>query len=82
MAALHSGASLRAYETQVWAELGDELDTAYKLQRLARHKRLLGWIMKKATRPKVRETVVQMMGDPQAAKQLMRPGFYLKLLFA
>lgn len=82
VAALRSGASLRAYEKQVWDELGDELDTAYKLQRLARHKRLLGWIMKKATRPKVRDTVVQMMGDPQAAKQLMRPGFYLKLLFA
>ena len=82
VAALSSGASLLTYEKQVWAELGDELDTAYKLQRLARHRRLLRWIMKKATRPKVRDTVVQMMGDPQAAKQLMRPGFYLRLLFA
>lgn len=82
VAALRSGASLREYEKQVWLELGDELDTAYRLQRLARHRRLLGWILKKATRPKVRDTVVQLMGDPQAAKQLMRPGFYLKLLFA
>ncbi len=75
-------ASLRAYEKQVWVELGDELNTAYKLQRLASHKLLLSWIMKKATRPKVRDTVVQMMGDPEAAKRLMRPSFYLKLLFA
>ena len=73
---------LRAYEKQVWAELGDELNTAYRLQRLARHKWLLAWILKKATRPKVRDTVVQMMGDPAAAKQLMKPSFYVKLLFA
>jgi menaquinone-9 beta-reductase len=86
VAALRDGTfgagGLRAYEKQVWAELGDELDTAYKLQRLARHKWLVDWIMKKATRPKVREVLVQMMGDPQAARQLTRPGFYLKLLFA
>lgn len=73
---------LRAYEKQVWRELGDELKTAYRLQRLARHKRLLNWIMKKATRPKARALVAQMMGDPEAARQLLRPSFYLKLLFA
>ena len=42
---------LRRYEEQVWQELGTEFDTAYRLQRLARHRRLLRFIFARATRP-------------------------------
>ncbi len=76
---VHAG-GLRAYQTNVWNELGDELDTAYTLQRLAKHRWLLNFVMKQATRPKVRALVSRMMGDPEAAKQLTSPWFYLKLL--
>jgi geranylgeranyl reductase family protein len=77
----HEGGLLR-YQKQVWEELGAELDTAYKLQRLARHRWLLRFVFGRAARPRMREQIATMMGDPVAASQLMGPGFYLKLLFA
>jgi geranylgeranyl reductase family protein len=76
------GAGLRSYEDQVWRELGPELATAYRLQRLARHRWLLRGVFARAARPRAREAIAALMGDPEAARQLTRPWFYLKLLFA
>ena len=76
----HTGGLLR-YEARVWKELGPELDTAYRMQKLARHKWLLRFVLKRAaTRPRVRDAIVAMMRDPQAVRGLTRPSFYLRLL--
>ena len=73
---------LRRYEEQVWRELGPELQTAYRLQRLARHRWLVRKVFARAARPRAAEAIARLMGDPEAAKQLTRPWFYLRLLFA
>jgi flavin-dependent dehydrogenase len=77
---VHAG-GLRRYEQQVWDELGDELDVAYKLQKLARHRWLLRLLFSLAKRPRAQAAIATLMGDPAAARQLARPGFYLRLLF-
>ena len=43
----HAG-GLRDYEVRVWKELGPELDTAYRMQKLARHKWLLRFALNRA----------------------------------
>jgi menaquinone-9 beta-reductase len=76
----HAG-GLRDYEVRVWKQLGPELDTAYRMQKLARHKWLLRFALNRAaTRPRVRDAIVAMMRDPQAVRALTRPSFYLQLL--
>jgi geranylgeranyl reductase family protein len=72
---------LRRYEEQVWRELGPELDTAYRLQRLASNRWLLRGVFACAARPRAREALATLMGDPEASRQLTRPWFYLRLLF-
>jgi flavin-dependent dehydrogenase len=73
---------LRGYEERVWSELGGELDTSYKLQKLARHKWLLDFVVRKAAdRPRVREALLGVIADREKAKQLTNPLFYFKLLF-
>jgi geranylgeranyl reductase family protein len=78
----HRG-GLLPYQDRVWEELGAELDTAYLLQRVAQHRWLLRFIFGRAARPRMRDAIASMMGDPAAAaRQLASPAFYLKLLLA
>jgi geranylgeranyl reductase family protein len=51
---LRQGASLEMYAKAVWAELGAELKTSTRLQRLARHTWLVKWLLHRAaTRPRL-----------------------------
>lgn len=52
--ALGDGGDLRPYERAVWDELGEELATSTRLQRLTHHPRLVQWLLHRAaTRPRL-----------------------------
>jgi flavin-dependent dehydrogenase len=85
--ALHSGTvhsgGLASYESAVWDELGEELDTAYRLQRLLLN-RGARWLLdtlvhRAAKRPRVREALVDMMVHGELG-QLTNPLVCAKLL--
>ncbi|MBI4360401.1 geranylgeranyl reductase family protein [Candidatus Micrarchaeota archaeon] len=74
---------LRQYDEKLWSEIGAELDTSYKLQRVGRFKPLLNFVVGKAAKsPKVRETISSMLGSEQAKKEFTGPLFYLKLMLS
>jgi geranylgeranyl reductase family protein len=78
----HADAHLRAYEAAVRAELDDELQMSYKLQKLGRHQWLLNFVLRRAAkRPKVRETISSMLADREKKEDFGNALFYIKLLF-
>src|SRR3989344_4724473 len=78
-----SGNVLEGYHTHLWKELGPELKTSYRLQRLGKNKMLLNWIVGKASRSKkVAETLSGMLVDEVPKQQLANPLFYLRLLIS
>jgi geranylgeranyl reductase family protein len=77
-----SKASLLPYEVAVRAELDRELQMSYKLQKLGRHTWLLNFVLRRAARkPKVRETISNMLADREKKEHFGSAFFYLKLLF-
>ena len=75
--------ALKEYHQQLWKELGPELKTSYRLQRLGKSKLLLNWVVGKASRSKkVAETLSGMLVDEVPKQQLANPLFYLKLLIS
>lgn len=78
-----SEAFLKAYDEKLWKEIGAELDTSYKLQRVGRFKPLLNFVVSKAAKsPKVRDTISSMLGSEEAKKEFTGPLFYLKLMLS
>lgn len=74
--------ALRRYEARVWEELGEGLDSAYRLQRAARSRMLVDFLIGTAARrPKVREAVVELFAEPEKLGQLTRVGYLWRLLF-
>jgi len=77
-----SAAFFQPYDAKVWETLGPELDTSYKLQQMGRRTWLLNYILKRAaTKPKVRETISDMLADREKKEELTGWWFYIKLLF-
>ncbi|MBT3216983.1 MAG: NAD(P)/FAD-dependent oxidoreductase [Candidatus Marinimicrobia bacterium] len=78
-----SSAVLQEYDTQLWDEIGSELRVSYKLQKLAKSRFLLNFVMNRATRNvKVRNIISGMLANEIPRKDLANPLFYLKILFA
>lgn len=74
---------IERYAARVWEELGPELDTSYKLQRLTRFTWLMNFLLRKAARSeRIREAVTAIAVDQTQAKRLLNPLFYLRLLVA
>ena len=72
---------LSRYEAAVWDELGSELSTSYKMQRLGRIEWLLNLVVgKAATKPAVRELISSSLSNEDAKKKLSSPLTYLWLL--
>jgi len=70
------------YEAPLRAELDEELRMSYKLQQLGRHRWLLNFVLRRAAkRPKVRETISQMLADREKKEAFGSAWFYVKLLF-
>ncbi len=73
--------SLGAYEVAVWEELGKELATSYKMQRLGRYEWLLNLVVNKAAKkPAVRELISASLSDEVAKKKFENPLTYVWLL--
>ncbi len=74
--------SLNIYEERLWKRLGNELSTAYKLQRTARFKALVNLVVKKASKnPKVSDWISGMIAGNISRRELLSPMTYLKLIF-
>jgi hypothetical protein len=70
------------YERAVRAELDEELQMSYKLQRLGRHTWLLNFVLRRAAKkPRVREVISNMLADREKKEEFGNVWFYLKLLF-
>lgn len=78
-----SAAALKEYEDKVRAELGPELSTSYKMQKIGKHKFLLNMLLGKAARSKhVRDALTESLASEQSKTKLSDPLFYLRLLLA
>ncbi|MDP6532860.1 MAG: NAD(P)/FAD-dependent oxidoreductase, partial [Candidatus Marinimicrobia bacterium] len=74
---------LSEYDTRLWDEIGPELNVSYKLQKLARSRFLLNFVINRATRnEKVRNIIAGMLANEIPRKDLANPLFYLKILFS
>jgi geranylgeranyl reductase family protein len=78
-----SEAVLSEYPERFWAEVGNELDTNYKMQRMANNKFLLNTMIGKAKRSKyVQSAISDALINPQNHKKLISPLFILRVLVA
>ncbi|MBS3068494.1 geranylgeranyl reductase family protein [Candidatus Micrarchaeota archaeon] len=78
-----SEATLSEYQTALYDEVGNELDTSYKLQKLVKYKFLINMIIDKANRSQtIRDAISGALIDPENQKQFHNPWFYLKVLLA
>ncbi len=76
-----SRAKLAEYEKAVWAELGPELDTSYKMQQLGKQQWLLNMVVDKASsKPEIRDLISSSLANEEAKKNFKNPLFYLNLL--
>ncbi len=72
--------TLKEYEQNLWAELGPELKTSHKLQKLGRHKWLLNFMVGKAAkRNDVREYLSYSLVQENAMKSLVSPLGLIKM---
>ena len=75
--------TLKEYDRLVWDELGGELATSTKLQKLARSSFLLNFVIKRAARNSdVQEIISGMLSNEVARDELSDPSFYFKILFS
>lgn len=73
---------LQEYETNLWKELDAELQTSYNMQKMGRHEFLLNMVIHKAaTKPKVKDAIVGMLGNEDSKKDLVTPLGLIKLMF-
>ncbi len=78
-----SEATLSEYQTALYEEVGDELNTSYNLQKLVKYKFLINLIIDKASRSEdIKAAISSALIDPENQKQFQNPMFYLKALLA
>lgn len=74
---------LSKYHTELYDEVGDELNTSYNLQRLGTHTWVLNMIIDKANRSEyVRNAISSTLLNPEAQKKFTDPIFILRCLLA
>jgi len=79
----YSSEFLNQYDTRVWNAIGSELNVSTKLQRLARSRFLLNFVINRASRnDEVRNIIAGMLANEIPKKELSNPLFYLKILFS
>jgi len=78
-----SKSRLNTYHEKVWMELGEEIDTSYKMQQVGRIKWLIDKVVQKAQdKPEIRELISASLANEEAKKKFESPLFYLKILFS
>ena len=76
-----SANALKDYEDALWREVGPELATSYKLQKLGQHVWLLNFIIERAAKSKaVQEAISNSLLNPQERDTFSNPMFYIKAL--
>lgn len=76
-----SASFLARYEERLWAEIWNELNMSYTMQKLGRQEWLLNFVVNKAaTSEKAREAIAGTFSNEEAKKEYASPLFYLKLL--
>jgi flavin-dependent dehydrogenase len=79
-AARRAGALL-PYEARLWQEMGRGMQAAYRLQRAARYRPLVDFVIGlAANQPLVKETIVELFAEPETLGQLTHPSYLWKLL--
>ncbi|MFL2982869.1 MAG: NAD(P)/FAD-dependent oxidoreductase [Candidatus Neomarinimicrobiota bacterium] len=74
---------LKEYDELVWNEIGGELRTSTKLQKLARFSFLLNFVIDRAARnEEVQEIISGMLSNQKSRNELSNPMFYFKILFS
>ncbi len=75
--------TLKEYEDALWREVGNELKTSYKLQKIGQHKFLLNLVIDKAAKSKaVQEAISNSLLNPQERSAFSNPLFYIKALLS
>jgi len=78
-----SESSLSAYDKMLWDEIGPELKISTNLQKLARSKFLLNFVINRASRnEKLKDVIGGMLANEVARGDLTNPLFYYKILFS
>jgi flavin-dependent dehydrogenase len=78
-----SASALAKYDTMLWGEVWNELQTSYNMQKLGRYEWLLNFVVgKAATSPKAREAIAGTFTNKEAKGEYASPLFYLKLLLS
>lgn len=78
-----SANALKDYEDALWKEVGPELATSYKLQKLGAHVWLLNFLIDKAKKSKtVQEAISNSLINPQERDIFSNPMFYVKALIS
>jgi hypothetical protein len=73
--------ALRGYEEQVWEAMGNGFESAHRLQRMARYRPLVDFVIgRAANRPRVRDAVVELFAEPEKLGQLTHFSYLWKLL--
>lgn len=71
------------YPTLLWGTIGNEIETNYKMQKMANNKFLLNMIIGKANRSKeIRSVISDALIDPHNHKKLIDPLFILRAMLA
>ena len=78
-----SESSLSAYDKMLWDEIGPELKISTNLQKLARSKFLLNFVINRASRNEnLKDVIGGMLANEVARGDLTNPLFYYKILFS
>jgi geranylgeranyl reductase family protein len=78
-----SEATLSEYPAAFWKEVGGELDTNHRMQKLVNYKFLINTMVGKANRsPEIRAAISNALINPDEHKTLVDPMFILKVMLA
>ena len=78
-----SARSLSMYDKMLWDEIGPELKISTNLQKLARSKFLLNFVINRASRNEnLKDVIGGMLANEVARGKLTNPLFYYKILFS
>lgn len=74
--------ALHPYEERLWREMGRGMDAAHSLQRAARFRPLVDFVIGRAAhRPRVKDAIVELFAEPETLGQLTHASYLWKLLF-
>ena len=75
--------SLSEYDKNMWEEIGPELRVSTNLQKLARSKFLLNFVINRASRnDEIKDIIGGMLANEVARGDLANPAFYFKIFFS